>query len=140
MDQLISVLRNKGFKITPQRRAVIKALCECGKFPTAQHVLEHVRKNAPDVSFDTIYRNLSLLADLGVVHEIQTKGREGNVFEIVTSSHHHHLICVTCGITKCLDFCPISENDLKRAQADGFEVTSHSLEFYGYCKECRNAS
>jgi Fe2+ or Zn2+ uptake regulation protein len=137
MERMINILRNKGFKITPQRRAVISALYECGKFPTAQRILEEVRQTTPDVSFDTIYRNLSLLTDLGVLNEIQTKGRDGNVFEIVVDNHHHHLICLTCGATQCLDFCPITSIDLSKAESMGFEVTSHALEFYGYCRECR---
>lgn len=140
MENLIHVLRNKGFKITPQRRAVIAALFECGKFPTAQRILDQVRKTTPDVSFDTIYRNLSLLTDLGVLHEINTKGRDGNVFEIVADNHHHHLICISCGTTQCLDFCPISTFELSKAEEKGFQVTSHTLEFYGYCRECRSAS
>nr|WP_092068858.1 Fur family transcriptional regulator [Dendrosporobacter quercicolus]NSL47253.1 transcriptional repressor [Dendrosporobacter quercicolus DSM 1736]SDL82365.1 Fur family transcriptional regulator, zinc uptake regulator [Dendrosporobacter quercicolus] len=139
MEQLIRVLRDKGFKITPQRRAVITALAKCGKFPTAQRIWDYVRTITPDVSFDTIYRNLSLLVELGIVSEIHTKGREGNVFEIVETDHHHHLICVSCGTTQCLDFCPVSHGDLAKAEAGGFKITSHSLEFYGYCRECASA-
>lgn len=137
MDEIIAVLRSKGFKITPQRRAVIAALFECGEFPTAQRVLDYVKKSTPDVSLDTIYRNLSLLVELGVLNEIQTLGRDGNIFEITTSGHHHHLICITCGKAQCLDFCPVQDADVMKAEENGFQVVSHSLNFYGYCRECR---
>lgn len=138
MDRIINLLRSKGFKITPQRRAVIGALQACGNFPTAQKILDHVKQSTPDVSLDTVYRNLSLLAELGAVNEIYTRSREGNVFEVLTDgSHHHHLICLDCGKTQCLDFCPVSSSDLERAAETGFQVLSHSLEFYGYCRECR---
>ncbi|WP_425058942.1 Zinc-specific metallo-regulatory protein [Sporomusa carbonis] len=140
MERFITVLRGQGYKITPQRRAVIGALQECGKFATAQQVLEHVKISFPDMSLDTVYRNLSLLVELGLVHEIHMRGRDGNVFEIVTSDHHHHLVCLGCGKAECLDFCPIHIEDVVKAEENGFKVTSHALEFYGYCRECRTAS
>ncbi|SDF68540.1 Fur family transcriptional regulator [Sporomusa acidovorans] len=139
MDRLIDVLRNKGYKITPQRRAVITALSECGQFPTAQQILEHVKQTNPDVSLDTIYRNLSLFVELGIVHEIQTCNQDGNRFEMVTTGHHHHVICLDCGKVQCLHFCPISSAEIEKVEENGFAIVSHSLEFYGYCQECRAA-
>ena len=57
----LAQLRAQGYKITPQRRAVLNAFEECPSFPTAQQLLASVRKTQPDVSLDTIYRNLTLL-------------------------------------------------------------------------------
>lgn len=139
MEKLLKALRAKGYKMTPQRRAVIAALAECGEFPTAQQILKRVRQANPDISLDTIYRNLSLLSDLGLVNEIRLRGREGNVFELTSGGHHHHLVCISCGKTQCLDFCPVSRQDIAKAEAHGFEVLSHSLDFYGYCAICRAA-
>jgi len=140
MESFVAALRAQGYKVTPQRRAVIEALQGCGKFSTAQQVLELVRRQYPDMSLDTVYRNLSLLVELGLVHEVRVRGREGNVFEIAINGHHHHLVCLKCGKTECLDFCPIHDQDLVRAQAGGFKITAHSLEFYGYCIDCRKVS
>jgi len=138
MDTILTILREKGYKLTPQRRAVIQALAETGKFPTALEVLARVKQVAPDVSLDTIYRNLTLLTELGLVHEIQLPGRDGNVFEL-TTRHHHHLICMKCGQAECLDYCPVSQRDIEKAAERGFEILSHSLEFYGFCRSCRVA-
>ena len=137
MEEFIAALRSHGYKITPQRRAVIGALRACGKFTTAQQVLEHVKENFPDMSLDTVYRNLGLLTDLGLVHEINTRRREGNIFEISLAEHHHHLVCLECGKAECLNFCPIHADEVARAEENGFKVTFHSLEFYGYCQECQ---
>lgn len=137
MDNFLRALKGKGYKLTPQRRAVIAALGECGPFPTARLILRHVKKTAPDVGLDTIYRNLDLLVELGLVNEIKVPGNGGNVFEIATGRHHHHLICLTCGRTTCLDYCPVAPGDIARAETDGFKVVSHSLELYGYCRNCR---
>ena len=94
MDNVIDVLRDKGHKITPQRRAVINALLNCGPFSTALQLLEYVKKEQPDVSLDTVYRNLSLFQQLGIVNEIQMINQDGNRFAISRDRHHHHIICL----------------------------------------------
>lgn len=138
MDNVIDVLRNKGHKITPQRRAVINALLECGEFSTALQLLDYVKKSQPDVSLDTVYRNLNLLKELGMVNEIQTGNQDGNRYEILTNKHHHHhVICLKCGKVQCLDFCPISIAEVEQVEKKGFAIVSHSLEFYGYCQKCQ---
>ena len=130
-------LREKGYKITPQRRAVVTALDACGPFPTVQQLQENVRKTQPDVSLDTIYRNLTLLTDLGIVHEIHRTS--GNVYELVKPGHHHHhLICTECGKTECIDICPMNKIYEKEAEKRGFLVTGHIFEFYGICWSCRS--
>lgn len=139
MERLLDLLRSRGHKITPQRRAVIAALLAGGHFVTAQQILDYVKQIHPDISLDTVYRNLSLLIELGAVDEIRTPNRDGNLFEVLTTSHHSHLVCLTCGRAKCLPFCPIKSSDIEQAGVDGFTVTSHSLEFYGYCRECQTS-
>ena len=64
----LKLLRSKGYKLTPQRRAVLDAFHECDPFPTAQQLLATVRKKHSNVSLDTIYRNLALLSNLGDIH------------------------------------------------------------------------
>ncbi len=130
-------LRNKGYKITPQRRAVITALEECAPFPTVQQLQATVRRMQPDVSLDTIYRNLTLLTELGIVHEIHRPS--GNAYELVQPGHHHHhLICTECGKTECIDICPMNKIYEKEAEKRGFQITGHIFEFYGLCWSCRS--
>ena len=136
MKRIIELLQSKGYKMTPQSRTVIKALFKCGQFPTAQDILEYAKTIHPDMGIDTIYRNLNLLTEIGVVHQINMRNRDASVFELVTS-HHHHLVCLGCGKTECLDYCPIAEDSEKMALEKGFEIVGHSLEFYGYCCKCR---
>jgi Fe2+ or Zn2+ uptake regulation protein len=137
LEEIITKLRDKGCKITPQRRAVIKSLLDFDKFPTAQEVYNDIRAVNPDVGLDTVYRNLNLLVDLGVVNEINLPGREGKVFEITMEGHHHHLVCLGCGEANCLDYCPVDEVGLQKAAGNKFRVVGHSLELYGYCAKCR---
>ena len=136
VEKFVAILRKKGYKITPQRRAVITAFLKSDKFATAQQILDHVRATNPDMSLDTVYRNLALLVELGVISEVNTRGKDGNFYELITTEHHHHLVCLNCGKAECLDFCPINCEKLETASKNGFNITSHALEFYGYCQNC----
>lgn len=137
MNDIIVALREHGYKMTPQRRALLRALLEGEKFINAQSILENVRSTHPDVGLDTIYRNLRLLMDMGYVNQINNPGREGTLYELtVNKQHHHHSICLSCGKVECLSYCPVHNDQLKKIVSDDFRIISHSLEIYGYCKEC----
>ena len=132
----LALLSSKGYKLTPQRRAVLDAFLECDPFPTAQQLLAAVHKKHANVSLDTIYRNLALLSELGVIHEIYRTA--GNVYEILAPGHHHHhLVCTECGKTECVDICPMQDAYIKEAEKKGFRITGHIFEFYGICKDCQ---
>ncbi len=137
MEKIIQALRKNGYKITPQRRAVILAFLECDKFLTVQQIVDFVKQTNPDVSTDTVYRNLDILIQLGLVHEIHMHNREGNVFELVISGHHHHLVCLKCGDMECMENCPMNEQYFAEAEKKGFSITRHTFEVYGYCKKCK---
>ena len=139
MDTLLEKFRSAGYKITPQRRAVLEAFKRQAPFPTAHQILDTVRKTHPDVSLDTIYRNLALLTDLGLVHEIFRPA--GSVYELTSPEHHHHhLVCTSCGRTACIDVCPMTPIYEKEAKKQGFQITGHIFEFYGLCRDCQEKS
>ena len=135
-QQPLDLLKAKGYKITPQRRAVLQALAVCPPFITAQQICDEVRKQQPDVSLDTIYRNLSLLTKLDIVHEIFRSS--GNVYELVNAEHHHHhLVCTECGHTECINICPMIDSYQQEASKKGFKITGHIFELYGLCNKCQ---
>lgn len=136
-EEIIRILKEKGCKITPQRRAVIQSLLRFDKFPTASEIFKDIRPSNPDVGLDTVYRNLNLLVGLGVVNQINLPGKEVKVFELATAKHHHHLVCLGCGEANCLNYCPVDEKGLQKAAGLEFEIVGHSLELYGYCKKCK---
>jgi Fe2+ or Zn2+ uptake regulation protein len=137
LTDIIKILKEKGCKITPQRRAVVQSLLDLGKFPTAQEIHNSIKKVQPDVGLDTVYRNLNLLVAIGLVNQISVPGKDTKVFELALGAHHHHLICIGCGEANCLDYCPVDEKGLQKAAGSEFEIVGHSLELYGYCKKCK---
>lgn len=141
MEDFIKKLKDKGCKITPQRRAVIQSLLSFSKFPTALEVFNDIKTTNPDVGLDTVYRNLNLLVDIGMVNQINLPGKDVKVFELAIDGHHHHLVCLGCGQANCLDYCPIDKKGLEKAAAGSeFQITGHSLEIYGYCPKCKAAA
>ncbi len=137
MSNIIAELKEHGYKMTPQRRAILRALLEGEKFINVQSILENVHNTHPDVGLDTIYRNLRVLMAIGYVSQINSPGREGTVYELnVNKQHHHHSICLACGKVECLSYCPVHNAQLKEIVSADFRVVSHMLEIYGYCKDC----
>ena len=124
----IGKMRGGGYKATPQRMAVLRALVE------EQHQsLEEIRARCPEVGLVTVYRTLDLLGSLGIVRRLDLGDRAR--YELA-ENHHHHLICESCGDISEFDECPLDPELLPPGSAD-FEVRAHSLEVYGRCGACR---
>jgi Fe2+ or Zn2+ uptake regulation protein len=137
LEKYLDILRRNKYKITPQRRAILAALLNADKFTTAQQILEYVKRTYPEMGLDTVYRNLNLLVAFGIAAQIAIPGREGNMYELITQdNHHHHLVCLGCGKAECLDYCPVNDKEITRMASNGFQIVSHSLQFYGYCRQC----
>lgn len=134
---IINQIKERGYKITPQRRAIIEALLLSGKPPTAKEVHRKVKIRHPEISLDTVYRNLNLLADMGLLIQINLKNSETSRYEVV-ENHHHHLICLGCGESVCLERCLLNEKDLPGVREKGYEIVGHAFEIYGYCPTCRS--
>ena len=62
---------------------------------------------------------------------------EGAVFELIKDGHHHHLICLECGQTQCVEICPINKEVIGVLEDNQFEMSGHTFEIYGHCKSCR---
>jgi len=139
-EQIVRCFKKKGYKITPQRRAIINALLLAEQPATAGELLHEVRALFPDISLDTIYRNLKLLIGLGLLNQINVKSGETSRFEISDCPHHHHLVCTRCGASRCLDYCAMERGGLAAAEEHGFEVVGHVFEIYGYCPGCRGVN
>ena len=127
LDAAIRQMRASGYKATPQRLAVLKAVA------AEQHQsLEGIRARCPRVGMVTVYRTLDLLSGLGLVRRLDLGA--GPRYELA-EDHHHHLICEGCGQITEFEHCPLDLRGLPVASSD-FRVHAHSLEVYGVCSEC----
>jgi Fur family transcriptional regulator, ferric uptake regulator len=120
---------------TQQRRVILEELRKATSHPTAALLHEFVRRRLPKISLGTVYRNLELLARMGVVRKLEFAGAEtrfdGNL------QRHDHVRCVRCGR---VDDFPAVPLDLSVAEANDwgdYQILGHRLEFFGVCPQCR---
>ncbi|ABR48487.1 ferric uptake regulator, Fur family [Alkaliphilus metalliredigens QYMF] len=132
-------LKEKGLKITNQRKAILEAFQNPEKhLLTAAEVLEIVSKYTDKLNFSTVYRNLETLTEVGILKRINLDNGINNYELDIENHHHHHLICLSCGDAKTIDYCPFDEMRISNKQLQDFTPVDHKLEIYGYCKKCGN--
>ncbi len=133
MQPLLRKLKAKGYKVTPQRRLILEVLHE-NRHASAEDICAVLKQKEPNISLGTVYRNLSLLTKLGVVTAVDF--RDGRLRYELNDSHHHHLVCIGCG--KLVEFpgCDLKNILGDAAERADFRVVDHSLEVFGYCREC----
>lgn len=137
---IVAALRSDGHKITPQRRAVIRAITSSHDHLTPITIYEKVRQDQPDIGLVTIYRTLEILDKLGLICEVHAGGSCRSYLVRRPSEHHHHLICSECGIVVDFTGCNLSDVAQRLSQETGFEIESHLLEFLGICHNCQKAA
>lgn len=135
LKEIELILRDKGYKLTEQRRLIIRAFIESPGHHTAQEIFDLVKDRCKDINFSTIYRNLELLCDLDIINRLQIESGISH-YELSGLAHHHHIICKKCGEMKEIDFCPYASLGEEQLKALGFKVTDHKFEIYGYCRKC----
>ena len=136
-SELYHQLKDRGIRLTPQRMAILQYLRETQSHPRADEVHDQIRKRFPGVSLATVYNNLKVLKDKGLVSEL-SYGDLASRFDGNTETHYH-VTCRVCG--QVVDFfCePVTEIERLAAVATNFEVTGHRVELYGSCPNCRRS-
>ena len=136
---LSTLLRQKGYKLTPQRRAVINAIAKSNVHVTPAELYERAHSEHPGVGLVTVYRTLKMLSGMGLICEMHSEGHSRSYLLRRPAEHHHHLICSGCGFV--VDFASCTLNELEQSLVDstGFVMEDHFLEFRGRCPNCQRA-
>lgn len=140
MEVLKEKLKETGFKITPQRRAIIETLLKHkDKHLSSEEIYDLVRVDCPEIGLATVYRTMQLLDDVGVISKLNLD--DGCIrYEICLdkedSHNHHHLICKNCSkiIEVKEDLLDSIERQIQETYK--FEIMDHDLKFYGLCEDC----
>jgi len=117
-----------------QRESILNFLDENRIHPTAETVYQNIKKEYPKISLGTVYRNLTLLADNGIILRIPVQG-EPDRFDYIAKAHPH-FICNNCG--SVLDLEMDQDFSYENDTFKGFKglVTGHDLKFFGICPDC----
>jgi len=134
---VINGLKNQGHKITKTRKALVEILENTKQPLSVPEVVTLLKNNHLSPNKTTIYRELTFLLDQGIVQELDF-GDSKKRYELDTQDHHHHLVCINCKKIEDFDLSSDLDKEEKKILKDkNFKVISHSLEFFGYCKDCR---
>lgn len=126
-----------ALKYSRQREAIKKFLLTRRDHPTADVVYNSVRNEFPNISLGTVYRNLTLLADIGEIARLRV-GDGVDHFDYDTSPHCH-FVCSKCGQVVDLDMDSASALDaLDGKDCNGNLIAGHVTYFYGTCRCCRD--
>ncbi len=134
---LAQQIREKGFRLTPQRVAILNALHESGGHLSATEIYARVHASAPGLTEPTVYRTLEFLAENELIRATHAGG--GKLEYELARHPHHHLVCRVCGGEQ-----EVSQSQLQAIydqveQITGYRLTESHLTFMGLCPQCKEA-
>lgn len=135
LEEIVSSLRDEGFRITPQRIAIVDYLLKTEDHPSAELIHKVVRKRYPMVSLSTVYKTLDLLREKKLVHEIEVEGEAR--FDAHTDEHIN-LVCMKCGKIDDIDEDSLKEIQVKAAKKSKYLILKSNFELHGYCHNCKS--
>jgi Fur family ferric uptake transcriptional regulator len=136
LQELITEVRQRGWRVTRQRVIILQALCELDGHASAEQVHEKVTLHRRDVDLSTVYRTLEQLRDLRIVSQTDL-GRGCAEYEIVAEHPHHHLVCQGCGRVVDLGHAYLAPVAEAIYDDFGFEPVFDHLAVFGLCQDCR---
>jgi Fur family transcriptional regulator, stress-responsive regulator len=132
------LLRQRGFKVTAQRLAVLRAVAGRPHL-TADDVVEVVRADIGTISRRAVYDAVGVLADMGLLRRIQPAGSAAR-YEDRAGDNHHHLICRACGRMVDVDCAVGAAPCLAAADDAGYEIDEAEVIYWGRCPTCRQTA
>jgi Fur family ferric uptake transcriptional regulator len=137
---LLERLRTRGWRVTPQRRAVAEALAGHDVHLTADEVHRRARQSLPEVSLATVYNTLNELVAMGEIGEVRHAPGPARYDPNVGVMPHHHLLCTSCGTLFDVDPAAVEAPSPRVEGAGRFAVEGVDVLFRGTCAECLAAA
>ncbi len=124
-----------GFRMTPQRAAILEAVRDADGHLTAGEIFERVHRRYPSIAYGTVYRTLHLFAERGIILEFPF-GDEASRFDKRTD-RHDHVRCTDCGVLIDVDVPTALFAQHVAEDQTGFRITGHQTVFSGVCPACQ---
>ncbi|VBB05947.1 ferric-uptake regulator [Lucifera butyrica] len=130
-----AMLRDKGFKVTPQRLAIYHMLASTKSHPSAEMVFNELQPVYPTMSLATVYKTMEILEEIGLV-QVLNAGEDSFRYDANTSCHPH-IRCLCCGKVEDLEGIN-SEAFVKNVEkSTPYRITGQQFYFYGTCPKCQ---
>ena len=137
LDRIIQSLRKKGYRLSPQRLAILKILAQSREHPSVAQIRAMIKADFSTTSPATVYKNVSLLKSMGEVLELGF-GNKSSRYDGYNPHPHPHVICNCCGRIVDPEYKAMARLSREISRKTGFRITSHRLDFFGLCSECQN--
>jgi len=124
---------------TRQRAEILALLDEVEEFRSAQQLHDMLRAQGSGVGLATVYRAVQSLAEAGDIDVLRTQDGESVYRRCQRRTHHHHLVCRTCGRTVEIEAAQAESWAAQVAALHGFDDVEHTIELIGTCAQCRAA-
>lgn len=125
---------NPQMRLTTQRQIILEELEKVTSHPTANEVYDMVRKRLPRIGLGTVYRNLELMAETGIILKLEVGGTQKR-FD-ATTHPHYHIRCISCGKVEDIEIPVMADIDQAAAELSNYQVLGHHIEFSGVCGTC----
>jgi Fur family ferric uptake transcriptional regulator len=120
---------------TRQRRAIAAVMDSFDDFRSAQEIHALLSERGEHVGLSTVYRALQSMADADEIDSLRTEAGE-SIYRRCSTSHHHHLVCRSCGATVEVEGPAVEKWTRAVASEHGYSDVSHTLEIFGTCGSC----
>ncbi|WP_209660854.1 Fur family transcriptional regulator [Acetoanaerobium pronyense] len=140
LEQLKLKLKEQGFKLTPQRRCIVKImLTSKGKHLSSEEIYDEVKNECPEIGLATVYRTLQMLDKIGFTNKLNLDdGCLRYELNLDQDAHnHHHLVCKKCGKIIEVEEDLLDHLETKIESNYNFKIYDHDVKFYGICSECK---
>jgi Fur family peroxide stress response transcriptional regulator len=138
LQELVRKLSKHGYRLTPQRMAVLRILADSKEHLRIEEIFSRVQQEFPNTSLATIYNTVTMLKEVDEVLEL-SYGSGGNRYDGSNPSPHPHLLCERCGCVIDPDVPALVELAGQVGELTGYQITSHRLDFFGICPQCQQA-
>ena len=122
-------------KYSRQRESIVNFLASRTDHPTAETIYQNIKKEFPNISLGTVYRNLEILSESGEIRKLEMAGSQRRFDG--TMENHFHVKCVKCDRVSDAELPLVQEILDSLKELDGYEIVLSHLEFSGICPECR---
>jgi Fe2+ or Zn2+ uptake regulation protein len=122
-------------RMTPQRRVILEEIEKSKSHPGADEIYEMVRRRIPNISLGTVYRNLEILSESGLVQKIDLG--DGHRRFDHNLENHYHVRCTCCGRINDLYMNQPCDFEDMICRQTGYEIAGHRLDFFGLCPICK---